>query len=132
MNTKFINKYNSSDEDEKISILINIIEQIDDDIYQFLLDELIYEDDEFVLIEIIKVLSLYSPVKYNDELVRKFFEIIECNDDDLIQTYAMQSLGHLKLLDLDYKKIKDIIEKKDNEDLVASGRMVLHRNNIIP
>ena len=48
MNKNFIEKYKSSDEDEKMDMLINVIEQIDDDIYQFLLEQLNSEDDEFV------------------------------------------------------------------------------------
>lgn len=130
MNTDFIKKYRSSDEDEKMDILMNVTEQIDDNLYQFLLNELGSETDEFVLVEIIKVLSLYSPIKYNNELVERFFEIIENSDDDLVQSYAMQGLEHLELLDSDYKKINEIIDKTENEDLAASGRMLILRKKM--
>lgn len=125
MKADFIGKYNSSNEDEKMEILINITEKINDTIYQFLFSELNNEDDEFVLIEIIKVLSLYSPTEYNDELVRKFFKIIKDSDDDLVQAHTMQGLEHLKLSSEDYKIIKEIIDKTDSEDLAAGGRMLL-------
>jgi succinate dehydrogenase flavin-adding protein (antitoxin of CptAB toxin-antitoxin module) len=113
MNKNFIEKYKSSDEDEKMDMLINVIEQIDDDIYQFLLEQLNSEDDEFVLVEIIKVLSLYSPAKYNDEIIQILFEIIESSDDDLVQSYAIQGLDHLNLSEMDYKKIKDIDNQRN-------------------
>lgn len=132
MNTDFIKKYRSSDEDEKMDILMNVTEQIDDNLYQFLLNELGSETDEFVLVEIIKVLSLYSPIKYNNELVERFFEIIENSDDDLVQSYTMQGLEHLELLDSDYKKINEIIDKTENEDLAASGRMLILRKKCSP
>ena len=93
-----------------------------------MLNELNFEDDEFVLIEIIKVLSLYSPSEYNKELVKKIFEIIKSSDDDLIQSYAMQGLGYLELSDMDYKIIKEIIKQTDNENVVASGSMILCKN----
>lgn len=127
MKIDFISKYNSSDEDEKMNMLLDITEWIDDDVYKFLLNELNSEIDEFVLVEIIKVLSLYSPIEYNNELVKIFFEIIENNTDDLVQSYAMQGLEHLKLSDIDYTKINDIIDKTDNEDLAASGRMIIYK-----
>lgn len=130
MNTDFIKKYRSSDEDEKMDILMDVTEQIDDNLYQFLLNELGSETDEFVLVEIIKVLSLYSPLKCNNELVERFFEIIENSDDDLVQSYAMQGLEHLELLDSDYKKINEIIDKTENEDLAASGRMLILRKKM--
>lgn len=127
MKSEFICKYNSSDEDEKMDILMNVTEQIDNNVYKFLLNELDDEIDEFVLVEIIKVLSLYSPIEYNNDLVKKFFQIIEDSDDELVQSYAMQGLEHLKLSDVDYKKIGEIIDKTDNEELVASGRMIIYR-----
>lgn len=127
MKSEFICKYNSSDEDEKMDILMSVTEQIDHHVYKFLLNELDDEIDEFVLVEIIKVLSLYSPIEYNNDLVKKFFQIIEDSDDELVQSYAMQGLEHLKLSDVDYKKIGEIIDKTDNEELVASGRMIIYR-----
>lgn len=127
MKIDFISKYNSSDEDEKMNMLLDITEWIDDDVYKFLLNELNSEIDEFVLVEIIKVLSLYSPIEYSNELVEIFFEIIENSTDDLVQSYAMQGLEHLKLSDIDYTKINDIIDKTDNEDLAASGRMIIYK-----
>lgn len=127
MKIDFISKYNSSDEDEKMNMLLDITEWIDDDVYKFLLNELNSEIDEFVLVEIIKVLSLYSPIEYNNELVKIFFEIIENSIDDLVQSYAMQGLEHLKLSDIDYTKINNIIDKTDNEDLAASGRMIIYK-----
>lgn len=130
MKVDFISKYNSSDEDEKMDILLGITDQIDDDLYKFLFNELNSETDEFVLVEIIKVLSLYSPIEYNNELVKIFFEIIENSTDDLVQSYSMQGLEHLKLSDVDYKKINEIINKTDNEDLTASGRMIICKKMI--
>ena len=87
MNKNFIEKYKSSDEDEKMDMLINVIEQIDDDIY--------------------------SPAKYNDEIIQILFEIIESSDDDLVQSYAIQGLDHLNLSEMDYKKIKDIDNQRN-------------------
>ena len=113
MNKNFIEKYKSSDEDEKMDMLINVIEQIDDDISQVLLEQLNSEDDEFVLVKIIKVLSLSSPAKYNDEIIQILFEIIESSDDDLVQSYAIQGLDHLNLSEMDYKKIKDIDNQRN-------------------
>lgn len=129
MRPNFIKTYLKADDDEKMDLLASICEPLDSEFYDFLFNQLQhYEDeDEFVLVEIIKVLSLYSPTNKYRTTINLFFEIVNKSDDDLLQSYALQGLEHLDLTQQDYEKINDIKNITANDDLKAVADMILLR-----
>lgn len=126
-----VSKYMASeDDDEKMDILLNITENIDLDTYEFLLKELNSKHiDEFVAVEIIKVVSLYSPSSQQDQTIQVLFSIIENNYDELVRTYALQGLEHLPLIEKHYQLIQNIAQSEVDEDLKATAEVILVRSN---
>lgn len=128
---EIISKYMASeDDDEKMDILLDITENIDLDTYEFLLKELNSKHiDEFVAVEIIKVVSLYSPSSQQDQTIQVLFSIIENNYDELVRTYALQGLEHLPLVEKHYQLIQNIAQSEVDEDLKATAEVILVRSN---
>lgn len=128
MHPNFIKTYLKASDDEKMDLLASIFEPLDSEFYDFLFNQLQhYEEDEFVLVEITKVLSLYSPTNKYRTTINLFFEIVNKSDDDLLQSHALQSLEHLDLTQQDYEKINDIKNTTANDDLKAVADMILLR-----
>ena len=116
------------DDDNKMNILLDIVEDIDLKTYDFFLKELDDKDlDEFVAIEIIKVISLYSPESESEKTIQTLFLLLENNDDDLVRVYALQGLEHLPLMDNHYNTIQKIAKFSPDEDLQATAQMILLR-----
>lgn len=118
----------ATDDDDKIEILSEIVEGIDLKTYDFFLKELDDKDlDEFIAIEIVKVVSLYSPESKLEKTIQTLFSIVDNSDDDLVKVYALRGLGYFSLNDKQCKAIKDIAESNPDEDLQATAQMVLLR-----
>lgn len=118
--------YQTANDDAKMDILSGIIDDLDLSTYKFLLGELHNDDlDEFVAIEIIKAISLYSPKSKSEKTIQALFSIVENSDDDLVKIYALRGLGYFTLTENYYNSIKEIMESSSNDDLRATAREVL-------
>ena len=131
MTSSFNQTYLSADDDDKMELLANITQPLTPEAFKFLFTQLgEYEDeDEFVMIEIIKVLALYSPNEKHKDVIKLLFQIIKNSDDELLQSHAMHGLEHLNLSQKDYENITKIKNSTDNENLQAIADMIFLRKN---
>lgn len=131
---QFFKEYQSSDEDDKYDVLSYFYYHsglvVDNEIFEFLNKELDNHKnlDEFLVVEIIKVITKYSDDFYNENTRDKVFNVFLESEEELVWQHALLCLEFETFTPKQIQILKDKFDEVD-EDTQAIIKFILEHQS---